>query len=150
MSPIQPRPVAPRRLTLALLAAAVAALAVACARRGTSSPPAAGHERLRRQHEISAKDTQILDWRRELGLAPRPSAHLVQQMPSPFSGSERPAAPLSDACTEACDLADYICQAAREICDIAGELPGDDWAAEKCQGARASCSESRAKCGRCR
>lgn len=55
----------------------------------------------------------------------------------------------SDRCTEACALSTSICRNQQRICDLAGQLPGDDWAANKCESARASCKAAHDSCCSC-
>ena len=101
-----------------------------------------------RRNEVLMLDGKILDYRKELGLQPRPSSWLIQQMhgrriePPPARASSAP-------CADVCDLADYICRAEEDICRIADELGDDDWARGKCDSAKASCTEAKKRCSDC-
>ena len=53
------------------------------------------------------------------------------------------------ACVDVCTLGDSICDDAARICDLAAQLPGDPWAADKCAGGKASCERSRQRCCDC-
>ncbi len=59
------------------------------------------------------------------------------------------AAPTTDTCTQSCTLSDSVCSNADKICNLAGKLPGDDYANEKCQSANDSCKRTREKCCGC-
>ena len=52
-------------------------------------------------------------------------------------------------CTDVCTLSTSICNNQQKICDLAKQLPGDDWAANKCESARASCKASNESCCTC-
>ena len=52
-------------------------------------------------------------------------------------------------CGDICVLGTSVCSNALRICDLAGELPGDDWAAKRCNAASASCSIARSRCCSC-
>jgi hypothetical protein len=56
---------------------------------------------------------------------------------------------VSDKCNDSCTLATSICANQDKICELARQLPGDDWAANKCTGARASCKASHDSCCSC-
>lgn len=105
------------------------------------------------RNEILMLDGKIMDYRRELGLGPRPSPWLVQHLAGappvsmvPLGGK---GAASDDTCTNVCDLAQYICRAQEDICRIAGELGDDDWARGKCNDAKASCAEAKRRCAEC-
>jgi hypothetical protein len=55
----------------------------------------------------------------------------------------------SERCTQACSLSTSICRNQQRICDLARQLPGDDWAANKCASARASCTAAHESCCSC-
>ena len=59
----------------------------------------------------------------------------------------RPAS--SETCTSACTLSTSICSNQQKICDLAKQLEGDDWAAGKCERARASCRAAHDSCCSC-
>ncbi|HVV82828.1 MAG TPA: hypothetical protein VHE35_07095 [Kofleriaceae bacterium] len=52
-------------------------------------------------------------------------------------------------CQDVCNLSDSICDAAAEICQLAGSLPGDAWAAGRCDAGKGSCATSRERCCHC-
>jgi hypothetical protein len=135
-----------------ILAIAVVVLA-GCA---ASPPPSRYAERDIRRDEILMLDGKIMDYRRELGLEPRPVRWMVQMLAGgpPVAAPERRDAAAEtggDACTEVCELTEYICRAQEDICRIAAELgKDDDWAREKCDSAKASCAEAKKRCMECR
>lgn len=55
----------------------------------------------------------------------------------------------SDHCTDVCKLDTSICRNQDRICELAKSLPGDDWAANKCTSARASCQAAHQRCCGC-
>lgn len=55
----------------------------------------------------------------------------------------------SDTCKQSCTLKDSICENAKKICDIAGEMDGDRWAAQKCADGNATCDAARKQCCEC-
>lgn len=54
----------------------------------------------------------------------------------------------SDRCSNVCTLAASICRSQERICKLAQRLP-DNWAANKCIGARASCQAAHDNCCSC-
>jgi hypothetical protein len=129
--------------------AAIALLLCACAAPATRSRYAS---RDIKRNEILMLDGKIIDYRRELGLGPRPSPWLVQHLaatPPVRMDSLGERAPGDDTCDGVCDLAQYICRAQEDICRIAGELGDDDWASAKCNSAKASCAEAKRRCADC-
>ena len=138
-----------RRLpSAALLAARAAALLVALGSCAGTEPSAYLNRDIRR-NEILMLDGKIMDYRKQLGLQPRPSSWLIQQM---HGGPviQPPPRRAGTACADACDLADYICHAQEDICRIADELgEDDDWARAKCDSAKASCTEAKKRCTDC-
>jgi hypothetical protein len=154
-----------------VLAAACAAL-VACsgAQPKAAAPPSAAMQPVERpgdvhaqahadaHAEIDALDRQIAD---ELARAHVPppaappctgagcAAAMSQSfsVQAPSDATCHPAA--SDRCTDACSLSTSICNNQQKICDLAQQLAGDDWAANKCTSARASCQAARASCCSC-
>jgi hypothetical protein len=52
-------------------------------------------------------------------------------------------------CTDVCKLGDSVCHNQERICELAAQLAGDDWAANKCTGARASCKAAHERCCSC-
>ena len=126
-----------------------AAPAAPMARDGSAGDPHA---------DIDALDRQITD---ELARAhvPEPatatcagatSAEAVSQSFATLSVSDPQCHPANtDTCTSACTLSTSICNNQQTICDLARQLPGDDWAANKCERARASCQAARDRCCSC-
>jgi hypothetical protein len=55
----------------------------------------------------------------------------------------------TERCTEACTLSTSICRNQEKICELARQLGGDDWAANKCESARASCKAAHESCCTC-
>lgn len=136
----------PRRVAAWLLATALIA---ACAA-GPGARRAAEDERRRDlKNDISMLDSQIKRDRQQAGLSLNPGPRWLEYWGNRPLASKPPAKPQSDQCVNACDLAEYICQAAEDICRIAGELGDDDWANEKCSSAKASCAEARQNCKDC-
>ena len=148
---------------LALLLGASCAVALACggSQTKTAAAPATapGREGAGDPHaEIEALDHQITD---ELARAqlPAPPATCsgpacAQAMSQPFAvpsiGDAQCRPPASGTrCDDVCTLSTGICTNQRRICELAGQLPGDDWAAGKCESARASCKVARERCCSC-
>jgi len=55
----------------------------------------------------------------------------------------------TETCTSACTLSTSICSNQQKICDLATQLVGDDWAANKCESAKASCRAAHDSCCSC-
>jgi hypothetical protein len=104
--------------------------------------------------EITALWTQIRDWRREAGMDVEPPSAAVNQAERMDVGTAR-RAPIcraytpTPACDDVCGLADAICDNATNICDLAAGMPGDVWAEDKCNSAKASCREAKERCCSC-
>ncbi len=104
--------------------------------------------------EITALWTQIRDWRREAGMDVEPPRAAVIQADR-FDVSTARSAPIcrtytpTPACDDVCSLADAICDNATSICDLSDEMPGDAWAEDKCNSAKASCREAKERCCSC-
>lgn len=71
----------------------------------------------------------------------------MAELPKSTDANCHPAA--SDACTDSCKVSDSICDDAKQICDIAGKLAGDAWAAGKCESGKQSCTDANKKCCSC-
>jgi hypothetical protein len=144
-----------------VLLGAGCAVAIAC---GASRPqmaaaPAAQDMRGQDPHaEIEALDRQIADELARAQVAPPAiatctGAACAEAMSQPFATPPaadpacHPAS--SDACADACTLSTSICRNQQKICDLAMQLAGDDWAANKCQSAKASCQAAHDSCCRC-
>ncbi len=104
--------------------------------------------------QIEDLDRLIDADRAQLGLDEPTDAMLEGAPAAPMSvapSSEdptcRPAA--TDTCKTSCTLSDSICGNAEKICQLAQDMAGDDWAANKCAKANQTCEASRAKCCGC-
>jgi len=129
-----------------------------CASRPSASAPAAAASPNDPHAQIEALDRQIADALARGGIvAPAvetcSGAGCGQAMSTPFAVARvgeaacRPAA--SDRCTSACTLSTSICDNQDKLCALAQQLAGDDWAANKCASARASCQAARERCCQC-
>ena len=108
--------------------------------------------------EIAALDRDIAAALSRGQIAPPPAAACsgaacATAMSAPFATptSADPAchpAPV-ERCTDACTLAASICRDQDRICELARQLAGDDWAANKCTSARASCQAAHERCCSC-
>lgn len=152
------------RGVLGVLLGACAAVAIACGaalgpQAKLTAAPAAQDARGGDPHaEIDVLDRQIAD---ELAKAQVPSpaaatctgAACAEAMSQPFMTplvTDPQCHPAStDRCTGACTLSTSICSNQQKICDLANQLPGDDWAANKCESAKASCKAAHDNCCRC-
>jgi hypothetical protein len=158
----------PARITAAL--AAACGLALACAggspaRSTAPASPVAGAGEARQQTmpgdpraEITELDRQITDElaRDQLtrpAIASCSGDACTTALAAPFATptadepSCHPAA--GDHCSDVCKLSTSICHNQDRICELAKSLPGDDWAANKCTSARASCQTAHARCCSC-
>jgi hypothetical protein len=103
--------------------------------------------------QIEELSNQIDADRTKMGLAEpqvvTPTAHVmtIGQMPTSHDAACHPAA--SQTCTDSCKLSDSICDNAGKICNLADQLQGDGWAADKCSRAKATCEAAHAKCCDC-
>jgi hypothetical protein len=151
---------------LAVLLGACCAVALACgASRDKSSPaapsaaPASADTRVQDMRaEIEALDREIAAVQAGESL-PAPAvascagASCAEAMSRPYTTPStsdpacRPAA--SPACRDTCTLATAICKNQQRICELAAQLAGDDWAANKCETARASCTAAHDRCCSC-
>jgi hypothetical protein len=149
-----------RRALVVLGAGALFAVALAC---GGARPKAAATAPAARSSEDPRAQIEVLD--REIAndmarahLAP-PEAALCSgaacaaAMSAPFTTPTatdlqcRPAP--TQRCTDLCALSTSICNNQQKICDLAKQMPGDDWAANKCESARASCKAGNDSCCTC-
>lgn len=126
-----------------LAAAATAALVVACAAPKQPAPvktqlPPTTPDR----EEILDLESEMRQWRVELGLKPSPVGALAA------NGAAAEVCEGLTECKDSCKLAEAICQNKDRICDIAQRLD-DDWADSKCEDAKRSCSEARQVCDCC-
>jgi hypothetical protein len=128
--------------SLGLLLGLAIAIAAACG--GVQKPPDD-----RRPDEITALWTQIRDWRREAGLPVEPRREDVMGIyNTPMKSVEPVCSPdhsVPTTCGDVCSLADAICDNAEQICILADDLK-DQWSADKCASAKASCREAKKNC----
>jgi len=157
------------RPALALLLTIGCAVAIACgaSQPRTAAPPAAAAPAPAEsgpwnftgpRAEIDALDRQV-----EVGLAraqlPIPEDDCrgpacAQAMSQPFAvpsiGDAKCPAPVpTTRCADVCSYSTGICNNQRRICELAGQLAGDEWAARKCARARVACEQARAACCVC-
>jgi hypothetical protein len=123
----------------------------ACAPNGHRVP--AWQEHSLKKHEITELWTQIRGWRHEAHMDVEPPPFLIRSLRDKSVRQAAMACPDSHVppktCTDICDLADAICDNAENICSIAGEMPDDTWARQKCDSAKASCKEAKQLCCGC-
>jgi hypothetical protein len=164
-----------RRAVIALAAAgcgALLAVALACGgarpKAAASAPAAQSTEDPRAEADpraqgdpraqIDALDREIANDMAKANLAqpataPCSGAACAAAMSAPFVTPTatdlqcRPAT--TQHCTDLCTLSTSICNNQQKICDLAKQLPGDDWAANKCESARASCKLANDTCCTC-
>jgi hypothetical protein len=150
---------------IAIVAVVIGAWLAACGAAGarkTASEPAAQDSSAagmtgRPTEEIRDLDAQIAQQMADLGLAPPSDAEVTDMMAqsstpalptaSVVDSCEQP--PQADGCGDVCTLADSICTNARRICDLADQLPGDDYAAQRCTAGRGSCDRAKTRCCDC-
>jgi hypothetical protein len=151
---------------VALLAAsclALLAVAPACGgsrpKAAASAPsPAAAEVREEPRAQIEALDREIASDMAKAQVA-QPAIALCSGPACAAAMSEPFAAPTtidslchtsqSQRCKDVCTVSTSICNNQQKICDLARQLPGDDWAANKCESARASCKAARDSCCTC-
>jgi hypothetical protein len=140
-----------------LAAAGMLALVMSCAAKRTehASAPRAPLPGSDGHAEIEARWQEIQRARVEVGLTDEPTA-ITMAATGPLTVDDAarvceaaPPPPLG-VCHEVCELAGSICDNARAICQLADELPGDAWAADRCGSAKASCREAEQRCCDCR
>ena len=147
---------------LVLVAAATSLMVVtttSCSgKQAASHPPLASSEYYqqadKRKEEILDLWMQIRTWRvDELGLPANPHR---TELSAVYRSSIRrlrvcpkQPKPKTPKCTDVCTIKEAICDNAADICRIAGELPSDGWARDKCTSAKASCKEARQRCCGC-
>jgi len=148
---------------LGLVVAAAGAAAVGCAggapKASAPTPAAMAPMELGDRHaEIDALDREIADALARGHVTPQVTsscrgATCATAMSEPFAvpaatdATCHPAA--SDRCNDACTISTSICTNQQRICELAAQLAGDDWAANKCTSARASCQAARESCCHC-
>lgn len=150
-------------ISLALAAACLAALACGAGSATSSAPPFAPSTNA--TPEVGPRDVHAeieeLDRSISAKLAraqiPPPDATCsgatcATAMSEPFTTPATDPAcrpPPGDRCSNLCTLATSICRDQERICRLAQQLPDDDWAANKCTGARASCQAAHDTCCDC-
>jgi hypothetical protein len=77
-----------------------------------------------------------------------PEATPMTTVPRSSDPSCQPAK--TERCTSSCTLSDSICSNAQRICELATQLPADDWARGKCVQATRTCESAHASCCGCR
>ncbi len=131
-----------RATTLGLLLGIAIAVASACGRtiKDVRGP---------KVNEITVLWAQIRDWRREAHLDVEPRREDVIAI---YNTPMKSAEPVCSAdhsvpstCSDVCSLADAICDNAEQICILADDLK-DQWSADKCASAKASCREAKQRC----
>lgn len=146
-------------LVLVLGAAGAAACAGGSPKASAPTPAAmAPMERGDRHAEIDALDREIADALARGHVTPQVTSSCrgetcATAMSEPFAVPAATAATChpaaSDRCTDACTISTSICTNQQKICELAEQLAGDDWAANKCTSARASCQAARDRCCSC-
>jgi len=148
---------------VALLAVALLAMGLACGgsrpKAAASAPsPAAAEMREEPRAQIEALDREIASDMAKANVAPPviapcsgPSCAAAMSTPfaTPTTIDSVCRTAQSQRCTDVCTLSTSICNNQQKICDLAKQLPGDDWAANKCESARASCKASNESCCTC-
>jgi hypothetical protein len=88
--------------------------------------------------------------RKKAGMTPYPAGALVQAAKEEGIEEIRECVGelKSAVCHDTCSIKDAICDNAESICRIADDL-NDDWSAEKCHSAKASCREATERCCTC-
>lgn len=103
--------------------------------------------------EIEELSQAIEARRADLGLAEPPPvaspgpATPMATIPSSTDATCRPAK--TERCTSSCTLSDSICKNAARICELASQLEGDAWAANKCTRAKQTCTAAHDTCCSC-
>jgi hypothetical protein len=139
-----------------VVAALIAALAIACGAAMKQSTPAPQAMSARPGDLHAQIDELDRDITSRMGSAsvPAPTAAEVEAVrPVTMDAAAGVCAPPptpSASCDDVCRLGDAICDDARRICDLAEQLPGDAWAAGKCDGGKASCARAKQRCCDCR
>ena len=153
-----------RTWMIAVVAVAIGAWLAACGAAGarkTASEPATQDSAAgmtgRPTEEIRDLDAQIGQQMADLGLAPPSDAEVTEMMAqsstpalpatSVVDACEQP--PQADGCGDVCTLADSICGNAKRICDLADQLPGDEYATQRCTAGRGSCDRAKTRCCDC-
>ena len=108
--------------------------------------------------QIDALDRQITDEMARAHVSPPATATctgatcataMSQPFATPVATAPECRPAKTDTCTSACTLSTAICSNQQKICDLAKQLVGDDWAANKCESAKASCRAAHDSCCSC-
>lgn len=97
------------------------------------------------QVEQERQSMQLAEPQIESGSAATP----MTAEPTPRSTDKTCKPAPSETCTSSCKLSDSICGNTDKICKLAGELAGDQDAADKCTKATKTCKTSHEKCCGC-
>lgn len=150
---MSPRPAS----VTAVIAGAGLALVVACGaqrNRAETSPRADAGLLGARPDDVHAQITELSDRieadRLALGIeAPTASAAAAMADLTAAGAAVTCTRSTRDTCVDVCGLGDSICANASAICDLAAQLPGDSWAAERCNAGKASCQIASERCCSC-
>ncbi len=141
-----------RAWPLAVLAWGVV-VACASAQRTSAPPPVAPPMTGESPHAQIERLSNDIEAQRQQMQLPEPvaplAAHVTPMGRMPTSHDETCHPATSQTCTDSCTLSDSICDNAGKICDLANQLQGDSWAADKCSRAKATCDAAHAKCCDC-
>ncbi len=114
--------------------------------------PMMGMDQRASRDEISDLHVQITSQLAEMGLfTDDPGAYQGTPPPLPMTGAldSCGVAPTGEQCADVCTLADSICASASRICELADQLAGDAWAAERCDDGKVSCARAHLRCCGC-
>jgi hypothetical protein len=105
--------------------------------------------------EIEALWERVEAERGQLGLTAVPAPEGAAPQATPMTTVPRSSDPScqpakTERCTSSCTLSDSICTNAQRICELAAQLPADDWARGKCAQATRTCESAHASCCGCR
>jgi hypothetical protein len=128
-------------------AAAIAAIAVACAAQPRPASQSAAPASAQSPHdEIQALSNEIDGQRTQLGVT---TASPMATPTNPVAAAASCPRPDNDRCSDTCSLSDSICGNAKRICQLADQLAGDTWASGKCDDAKQVCAEATKRCCEC-
>lgn len=130
-----------------LLAAWLCVALVACAMGGKKAAQAPTQAQPPEAHTGAAPQTPEEKHARIEQLSGDITAQQQKQAATPSAPTPMSAG--SQACSDVCTIKTTICDNAKEICKLAGELQPDDWATGKCNDANQSCSDATKRCTDC-
>lgn len=151
----------PRAVTVALLLGMIGGVAIAACGGTQARKQRVEQEQVpgggRVHDDLRQLDAQITTDLATLGLSPPTEseltemmvAHSVPALPEDAAAAACDPPPVGDGCNDVCTVGDAICSNARQICDLADDLPGDAWAAQRCASGKASCERARQRCCAC-